>query len=268
MDPSALRNLIKVARKSKIEVASLWRDIVDNTPHSDLIEKFQDKFRNKEDKYYRLLEDLLNARKTSRNLLEKEPGHYKASCAPVEEEYPERDAEVECFNIPLQQGTFISKRCHDENFADYDTLFVGCYGRPNNIFRTLLQFDLNGLPENCTIIKADLILSLCSKDVPGRGLPMRLHPILTRWSARRVTWDDSPEIARKHWKAFVPRGAMDEICIDVLDYMEYFSECPNYGLMLIGSESEDGFIGIEAREYGACQKAPYLRIVVECGDEE
>ncbi len=268
MDPSALKQYIKVAKKSKIQVADLCRDIADHTPHRDLVKMFQEKLRIKEDKYYRLLEDMIRDRKPPGKRRKESSQDHKPSYTPPISEYLEADAELECLTIPLCQEVFISKRCHDENFSDYETLFVGRDEKPNNVFRTLLQFDLDRIPDNCTVIKADLIISLCSNELPGRGLPIYLHPILTRWSADRVTWDDRPEIAREYWRSFVPGGVLDEICIDVLDYIRDYSECPNHGIMLCGTESKDGFIGIEAKECGPRQNAPYIRITMECEEEE
>lgn len=254
MNSGRFKTLIKVAKKHKVKSLQLYKDMVDTTPDKDLKKLIQENIITGERKHHRWLEDMV------RDYNKKNHKH-DHGCQ-------DREADVKSVIIPLQQGVFISKYYPDKNFNDYDALYFGRHGHPNNVFRTLMQFDLNKIPDNCTIIKAELAVSLCTNELPHGGARVAMHPILTDWCEDTATWNDGPEIAREHWRIEIPGGVFGPLYIDVSDYIQDYFECPNYGFILVGPESIDGVIGIEARDCGPHRKGPYLKIEMECGHDE
>jgi hypothetical protein len=255
LNSDRFKTLIKVAKKHKIKSLELYKDLVDKIPNQDLKELLKENILAGERKHRRFFADA--DEEVDKGYDKRE---YKPGC--------DDEEGFKHLTIPLKQGAFISKYYPDRNFNDYDALYLGRYGLPENIFRTLMEFKLHKIPDNCTITKAELVITLCTNELPDKGAPITMHPILTDWSEKTVTWNDGPKMAREHWKIMVPGGVLGALCIDVKDYVQDYWECPNHGFMLIGPEFLNGVIGIEAEDYGPHRKAPYLKIEMECGHDE
>jgi len=253
LNPDRFKTLIKVAKTHKIKSLELYKDLVDRTHNKYLKELVKENILAGERKHRRFLEAVDKG--YDEREYKPKPGHNDHE-------------DVKYLTIPLKQGVFISKYYPDTNFNDYDTLFLGRYGQPDNIFRTLMQFSLNKIPDNYTIKKAELIIFLCTNELPHKGAPITMHPILTKWSEETATWNDGPKMAKEHWKIIVPGDVLGPLCIDVRDYIRDYLEYPNYGFMLIGPEFMNGVIGIEAKDHGPHRKVPHLKIEMECSYDE
>lgn len=250
-----IQSMIRTAQTHKLKAMQLYRGLIDSAPNDALKEMIVNNILTNETKHQRLLQDIAQ-------------DYENKECSPPRIIEAGCDGEVFCLDIPLQQGAFISQRRRNSNFAGHPCLYIGRYGQRKNIFRTLLQFGLDRIPEHCTILNAELIVSLCANELPRRGAPIKLYPILGDWCAGSVTWAHMPETACEYWTTHIPACVLGPLRIDVCEYVRNCFEGPQHGILLVGPEFINGILGLRSGRCAPYQQRPFLRIELECGHDE
>jgi hypothetical protein len=107
------------------------------------------------------------------------------------------------------------------------------------IVRSLVQFDIAGLPSAQTITKATLRLYLVrSWDFPNRSRWITTHRITSDWLESGVNWNNKPGYADAYGSNSVVHGVWDWYEFDVTNLVSawYNGAQPNHGFMVRGPE--------------------------------
>ena len=120
-------------------------------------------------------------------------------------------------------------------WAGYDE-----YLDPNGeIVRSLVRFDITGLPPDHEITEATLRLYLVgSWDYPDTSRTITTYRITSSWSESSVTWNNKPSYGGAHGSASIESGEWDWYEFDVTDLVSawYDGTYTNHGIMLRGPE--------------------------------
>ncbi len=174
-------------------------------------------------------------------------------------------------------GTYISEWYAGQNFAYSQALFVSQFQQTGDKYRSLLRFDLSGIPKTSTIEKAELLLTLYRNEVTSNGIYVSVHRLLNKWLDHTVTWDTQPPFS-PFWDGDLgidqttPLGLYS---IDISDLVRgwYDGSIPNNGLLLSGSEDKNDLIAFRSANYLYSNDWPKLAIkfvdgILEIKDEQ
>jgi len=124
--------------------------------------------------------------------------------------------------------------------AGYDT-YLNPDGR---IVRSLIRFNVAGIPSGATIHSATLRLYLSSSyDYPGHSIPIRPYRISSPWAVDTVTWNSRPSYGESYPATWITHGVWGWYSFDVADLVRVWTDgaYPNYGIMLRGPETSAGW---------------------------
>jgi len=166
------------------------------------------------------------------------------------------------------QDVYISSAYPDRNFANRtqgDVLFVGTFTGPNDIYRSLLQFDLSspthGIPPNSTIESASLLLSMYRNDNPGTAR-VEVFRLTDFFDQNTVTFNNRPPTGS--FLGFViPQAAPAIVSFDLTVPVEgwYSGRIPNVGLELRGLENDDNnILGFRSTRFSNSGFWPALQV--------
>ncbi|MGI6452392.1 MAG: DNRLRE domain-containing protein [Syntrophomonadaceae bacterium] len=173
------------------------------------------------------------------------------------------------------QDAYISEWYPKTNFGDSPVLFVSNYQKRNDVYRSLIQFDLfdrrrRPIPPRCRIEKATLELKVFRNEVCGR-IDLKLFRVLENWRENRVTWDNQPDIARR--PAAVERireGFFGTVKFDITDLVRgwHSGRIANNGVMIKGDEERNNLVAFHSREARNSDLWPRLIIELDCRDRD
>jgi hypothetical protein len=154
---------------------------------------------------------------------------------------------------------YLTANCADSLFmrAGYDT-YLNPDGR---IVRSLIRFNVAGIPSGATIHSASLRLYLSnSYDYPGHSVPIRPYRISSPWAVDTVTWDSAPLYAESYPATWIGHGPVGWYSFNVTDLVRVWTDgtYPNYGIMLRGPETSVGW-----REFTTSETIYPPQLVVE-----
>ncbi|MDY7078811.1 MAG: DNRLRE domain-containing protein [Chloroflexota bacterium] len=154
---------------------------------------------------------------------------------------PSSDARA---NAGAASGTYVAVFAADirqgspsTNYATESTFYVG---QDNGVMRGILKFDLSALPPNVTINNATLQVYLAeSYDYAGASRTITAYRISSWWTEFLVAWNNTPTFAEAYDSVSISHGAWDWYPLDVTNLAQAWLDgtCPNYGIMLRGSEN-------------------------------
>jgi hypothetical protein len=122
------------------------------------------------------------------------------------------------------------------------------------IARSLVRFDIAGLPSNVSITQATLRLYLVTSwDYPNTSRTITAYRITSSWSEGGVTWNSRPGYGGSYGSTAIVHGAWGWYEFDVTGLVKtwYSSTNANYGIMLRGPEvsgSDSSWRGFGTRE--------------------
>lgn len=166
------------------------------------------------------------------------------------------------------QNVYISSAYPDRNFANRtqgDVLFAGTFTGPNDIYRSLLQFDVSpsnrAIPPNSTIESASLVLTLYRNDNPGTAT-LEVFDLVDVFDQNTVTFNNRPPAGFFQGSATVPGvPTVVRINLTVLVQGWYSGAIPNNGLELRGLENNDSnIIGFRSTRFPNSENWPLLEV--------
>ncbi|MBN1400940.1 MAG: DNRLRE domain-containing protein [Anaerolineae bacterium] len=130
----------------------------------------------------------------------------------------------------------------DENGAYYSDLWLG-YDTVEQDYlamRILYRFDLPADVDQASVRSARLRLYLVNSFDTDVSRICRIYRISSPWEEETVTWNTHPQLAEQHAAASVPDTGDVWISWDVTTLVRGWLQgaYPNYGLMLIGDETQ------------------------------
>lgn len=174
--------------------------------------------------------------------------------------------------VPIQD-VYISSAYGNTNFyapPQGEVLFVGSYTEANDIYRTLLQFDLfgvNGLPPNITIISAFLQLYLYRNDNLNIAT-LDGYEVLNSFNEQIVTFNNAPpsffSVSVFTNGEYTPTSVPFPINIEMTSQVQnwYTRSSPNNGIELRGIEnSANNILGFKSTRFPNSRFWPKLLVV-------
>lgn len=174
--------------------------------------------------------------------------------------------------LPVQD-VYISSAYGDTNFyapPQGEVLFAGSYTGADDIYRTLLQFDLwgaNRLPPNITIISAFLQLYMYRNDNVNVAT-LNGYSILESFNQQIVTFNSAPPV----WfpvseftnGEYTPPSAASPINIEMTRLVQnwYDGQMPNNGIELRGVENDaNNILGFRSTRFPNSRFWPKLLVI-------
>lgn len=166
------------------------------------------------------------------------------------------------------QDVYISSAYPDQNFADRtqgDVLFAGTFTGANDIYRSLLQFDIfsptHGIPPNSTIESAFLQLSMYRNDSPGTAR-VEAFILADFFDQNTVTFNNRPPTGLPVGAIITPAApALVSINLSLLVEGWYDGSIPNTGVELRGLEDENNnIVGFRSTRFSNSGFWPTLQV--------
>ena len=155
-----------------------------------------------------------------------------------------------------RKDSYITEYNGNRNFGGTPYLFANRFKGPQDVYRTLIQFDFNSLGYNqilpgSNIISAQLQLYLHRNELPS-GIDLDVHMIKQNWHEFTVNWNNQPIFSENAVaQVRVGPGYHGMVVIDITDLAKWWYEGTyvNQGLLLKGTEEMDGVLGFYSREH-------------------
>jgi len=131
--------------------------------------------------------------------------------------------------------------------SGYDT-YLNPDGR---IVRSLVRFNVAGIPSGATIHSATLNLYLSSSyDYEGHSVPITPYRVSSPWAVDTVAWNSAPSYAEAYPATWIIHGYGEWYSFDVTDLVRVWTDgiYPNYGIALRGPEASAGWRGFATSE--------------------
>ncbi|HWP97939.1 MAG TPA: DNRLRE domain-containing protein [Syntrophomonadaceae bacterium] len=172
------------------------------------------------------------------------------------------------------QSTYISSWYPDQNFSSSTALFAGRFKEKGDVYRSLLQFNLDRIPLISTIDNAQLNLYMSRNQVGAGGAYIRVQRLFTSWAQDKVNWKNQPDTTPTGfnwaWDASVyisPSTSNGLVSIDISDLVRKWvhGSIPNHGLQLAGNELKNSLVGFLSPNSPYTYTGPGLTVNLELG---
>lgn len=171
--------------------------------------------------------------------------------------------------IEVSKDAFLSSRHPNDNFGGDSTLRLGWSGGQFDAMRILIQFDIDHLPRNAQIHKAELHIFQFSVDPGGdHEMDYRAQYMRSSWDEHGVTWNNANYLGGDALPLGRVDGGVGWKTADVTDLVKswYSGARPNHGLIVTGDEvpAANRHRGFHSREEG--NSRPYITVeyTVQC----
>lgn len=171
-------------------------------------------------------------------------------------------------------STYISSWYPEQNFSSSNALFAGRFRQEGDVYRSLLQFNLDNIPLVAAILSAQLNLYMHSNEVGIGGAYIRVQRLLNRWSQGTVNWINQPHTCPggfdRIWDGAVyiaQSTSNGSLSIEVNDLVRGWIDgsIPNYGLQVAGNETQNSLVGFWGPNYTFSYASPSLTIELDLG---
>jgi hypothetical protein len=141
----------------------------------------------------------------------------------------------------------------NENGAYYSELWVGydTVEQDYRAMRILYRFDLPTGVDQASVRSATLRLYLLNSLDTEASRICRIYRIVSPWEEETVTWNAHPQVAEQHAAVSVPDTGLVWISWDVTTLVRGWLQgaYPNYGLMVVGDETQLNIRAFASREH-------------------
>lgn len=171
--------------------------------------------------------------------------------------------------ISPSADAYISEYYNSRNFGTDANLYSGNFMQANDVYRSLLKFDLTQIPAGSTITSASLKLYVSRKDKNDTILPLQkitAYANKTDFSESTVTWNNAPEVDQTipYPQPVTDADLNKYVSIDITGLVKswFAGSKPNYGVTVIGNYEStiDSIIGYKSKEYSDNTQKPVLEI--------
>lgn len=169
----------------------------------------------------------------------------------------------------------LSKAKNQGNHPDFDALRL-TFGKRAVLVRSLMQFDLSGIPENAEIVEAQLTLFKNKQSVNLKGRDLGNNTVVLRrvtkdWNEQSVNWKNQPTTTKEN-QIIVPskevRGK-NEVSIDITNWIADMHVNPsnNFGWMmkLNGEKGRSKALVFASSDHADASLHPMLTINYKLG---
>lgn len=170
------------------------------------------------------------------------------------------------------KDAYISKYYPNQNFGTDDFLFISRFESDEDVYRSLLQFNLNSLsnfiPPSSTIMSGELELNVFRNESPIEGTSVKVFRLLGDFQENNITWNNQPLFSETEdgSKTIFPE-TLGSFTIDITNLAKgwYDGSIPNNGLILLGDETQNSLLAFRSKEYNDSSKWPKLKYIYTNG---
>lgn len=149
------------------------------------------------------------------------------------------------------------------NYGSYTYMRAG-YAGSAQVMRSLVRFDLSGIPSGTPVGQAKLWLYMhYSYDPPGSPRTIATYRVTSSWTEGGVTWNTQPGGSGLYGFTSIPYAAYGWYSFDVTDLVRGWvnGSYTNYGVWILGNESpsDPNYRSFRTRDSSTGLK-PYLEI--------
>lgn len=167
--------------------------------------------------------------------------------------------------------TYVQQRQPAMNLSKRGRLVVGAERQPENIYRSLLKFDLSQVPSVCEIVGATLKLFV-EKATLSRRISITAYGIAPDYNASAVTWATAPQAAAHPCAVFTVSycQAKQFIEVDVTELVRSSraDNSPLAGILLTEAAGDAGSVVFAAGSDRDAHYRPSLIVRHSCGEPE
>lgn len=138
------------------------------------------------------------------------------------------------------KDTQLSSHLPDNNWGTYPSLGVGLSSDGTELYRSLVQFDLSSIPSGSVINSATLSL-YCDEEASSTDDNVWVHRATASWSESTATWNNQPSHEATA-SAVTTITGLGWFSWDIKSLVQGWvnGSFPNYGMKLIGEETDTG----------------------------
>lgn len=282
-----LNSLLQNALSKKSKSLELYQSLVDNSTDNEVQNMIADNIVSTEKKHEALLQKMLQQVSNQDDSTPIEKNSLKKEKTGVKSPYKKAMIEDEKFISNLRtkknieqivnkkhagrlrtiallpdESCFISEYYGSRNFGPDSALFTGRYLREGDSYRSLLKFDLEALPDEARIIKAELVLDI-GRNEARQGELVKIFGLREDWYESKVTWCTQPEYYEGMTSSVpVAPGYLGSVSIDLTEFVLAWQQDDliNYGIIIKGCESRNSLIALSGRNHENPGQRPVLRI--------
>ncbi|MDD2586835.1 MAG: DNRLRE domain-containing protein [Syntrophomonadaceae bacterium] len=179
------------------------------------------------------------------------------------------------FTLLPYQNTYIAEWYPTTNFANRKALFLSRYLRNGDIYRSLIQFDLQQIPPLSTIETAELELTMYRNEVT-KSTTVTAHRLLSNWTGNQVVWNTQPNYsAEPDSEILISPKTLSTQRINITSLVKgwHNGSIPNNGILLKGNEEINSLIAFCSSNHHNSSEWPKLHInfvsgILSCYEKE
>ncbi|WP_271810136.1 DNRLRE domain-containing protein, partial [Clostridium beijerinckii] len=171
--------------------------------------------------------------------------------------------------ISPTDDAYISQLNPNANFGLSTDLFTGMFVQENDVYRSLLKFNLSSITPGSSVSNASLNLFVSRNDVPDSAqIPqtVRVYLNTSDFTENTVTWNNAPIANFTQYSININNGDVGNyVSIDITDLVNGWvnNTIPNNGITLIGIENIiDTIIGYFSKEWPLQTQRPFLSVTI------
>jgi hypothetical protein len=175
-------------------------------------------------------------------------------------------------NISANKDAFLSSLNPNTNYGFANTMGLGYAAGSFNAMRMLMEFDINAIPDNATIDKAEIFIYQQSVVPSGdASMGFKAQYMKAQWSEGSVTWNNANYLGGTEIGIGSISSSLGWKTGDVTDMVDrwYSGAQPNYGLIVTGDEGPQNNRSRVFRSRQFAGYVPYIQVTyTSCNDND
>ncbi|MGE5398617.1 MAG: DNRLRE domain-containing protein [Chitinophagales bacterium] len=161
------------------------------------------------------------------------------------------------------ENVYISEYYYYQNFSGTSSLYCGQFDGSGDIYRSILGFNLDSLPDSSTITDAKLKLFIYRNDAPALSRAISIYQALSQVPQNIVTYANQPLTpGTPEVNVTVTDQINTYLEFDVKDLVNgwYTGSIPNCGIVVESLETSNAMVGFRNKYYDHSNCWPLLEV--------
>lgn len=173
-------------------------------------------------------------------------------------------------NISASRDSFLSSLNANSNYGFWTTMGLGYAAGSFNAMRTLMEFNIDTIPDNAIIDQADIfVYQESSVPINDADMGFKAQYMKSQWNEGSVTWNNANYLGGEQIGIGNIDSALGWKSTEVTDLVErwYSGAQPNYGFIMTGDEGPQANRSRVFRSRQFSGFAPYIKVTyTTCND--
>ncbi|WMJ81128.1 DNRLRE domain-containing protein [Clostridium sp. MB40-C1] len=168
--------------------------------------------------------------------------------------------------LNCSSNAYVSASNPTTHYPDTGTLYCGRYTNAQDIYRSLLKFNMLPLPVNCIINSAYLKLYIKRNDVPNLTKPTKLYKLLNDFDENTVSYSTVPSFDPTPLATLNITSQLNTyIQWDITSILSQWKLFPqqNFGLLVEGLENQYSLTTFGSRMHSSPNTQPVIEVNYE-----